>query len=171
MIEHITRSTTLIEHTMNQSPSIIGISEIVLSVADLPTMRSFYIETMGFKLHSELSMETLTVDVSGEPTITFLVVSEIDTPLGRTSHPQMLVLIDYLRHVHAKARFIGHDIRQSTLNHIAFEILPENYDAFVRKLTSHGIELSHTFFPDLHARAMFLKDPEGNVVELICHHP
>ncbi|MEQ1827575.1 MAG: VOC family protein [Pirellula sp.] len=155
---------------MKPLPSIIGVSEIVLSVADLPSMKSFYIETLGFKLHSELSMETPVVDRDGIPTITFLVISEIDSPLGRNGHPQMLVLIDHLRHVYAKARFIGHDVGRSTLNHIAFEIPPDEYDAHTRHLTAQGIELSHTVFPDLNAKAMFLKDPEGNVLELICYH-
>lgn len=156
---------------MKNSPSIIGVSEIVLSVANLPVMKSFYVHTMGFKLHSELSMETSVVDNHGEPTISFLVVTDLDTPLGRNGHPQMLVLIDYQRHVFAKARFVGHDVRRSTLNHIAFEILPENYEAHTEFLTARGLELTHTFFPDLNAKAMFLNDPEGNLVELICHCP
>ncbi len=54
---------------MHSIPPISGVSEIVLSVADLPKMREFYTDVMGFRLHSELSMETANVDPEGEPTI------------------------------------------------------------------------------------------------------
>ena len=95
---------------MHSIPPITGVSEVVLSVADLPKMREFYRDVMGFRLHSELSMETAVVDPNGEPTITFLIICETDSPLSRGGHPQLLALIDYRRHVHAKKRFVGHDV-------------------------------------------------------------
>ncbi len=125
---------------------------------------------LGFPLHSELSMETAVVDADGEPTITFLTICETDTPLGRGGHPQLLALIDYRRHVHAKKRFAGHDIAQSTLNHLAFEIPPESFDDHAKRLDELGIVLSFSEFPAMNARAMFFRDPEGNALELICHH-
>ena len=68
-------------------------------------------------------------DVDGEPTIAFLTIRELDTLLGRHGHPQLLALIDYQRHVFAKGRFDGYDPSKSTLNHLAFEIQPERYEA------------------------------------------
>ena len=155
---------------MQNSPPITGVSEVVLSVANLPAMRDFYMRVMGFSLHSELSMETAVADPDGEPTITFLTICETDTPLGRGGHPQLLALIDYRRHVHAKKRLVGHDVTQSTLNHLAFEIPPESFDAHAKRLDGLGIDVSVSEFPAMSARAMFFKDPEGNVLELICHH-
>ena len=151
------------------TPPITGISEVVLSVADLPLMRDFYRSVMGFQLHSEISMETATADPDGEATITFLTVAETDTPLGRGGHPQLLVLIDYRRHVHAKERLVGHDVSRSTLNHLAFEIPPDAYDAHLERLRSMGHKLELANFPALKAKAMFFRDPEGNPIELICH--
>jgi len=155
---------------MQNSPPITGVSEVVLSVANLPEMRDFYMRVMGFSLHSELSMETAVADPDGEPTITFLTICETDTPLGRGGHPQLLALIDYRRHVHAKKRLVGHDVTQSTLNHLAFEIPPESFDDHAKRLDELGIDVSFSEFPTMNARAMFFKDPEGNVLELICHH-
>ena len=155
---------------MQNTPPVTGVSEVVLSVADLPKLRDFYLQVMGFSLHSELSLETTVPDPDGEPTITFLTISETDTPLSRGGHPQLLALIDYRRHVHARTRFAGHDITRSTLNHLAFEIPPESFNDHAQRLSELGIDLSFSEFPSMNARAMFFKDPEGNALELICHH-
>jgi len=153
-----------------RTPSILGVSEIVLSVADLPVMRQFYVEVLGFPVLREISMETETAVPGGEPTISFLKLQDCDTPLGRHLHPQMLVLIDYQRHVYARERFTGHEVGKSTLNHLAFEISPEDYEWYSDRLSELGVGLHFSEFPDLSARAIFFNDPEGNVLELICHH-
>ena len=157
-------------NTHQVTPPITGVAEIVLSVADLPKMREFYTRIMGFQLHSEASMETSVADPDGEPTITFLTISETETPLGRGGHPQLLALIDYQRHVYARQQFAGHDVSLSTLNHLAFEIPPESFDEHEQRPRSLNIDVSLSNFPAMNARAMFFKDPESNVVELICHH-
>ncbi|MEM8736396.1 MAG: VOC family protein [Planctomycetota bacterium] len=153
--------------TTDDVPPISGIAEIVLSVADLPKMRAFYTHVLGFRLHSEISMETTEPDPDGEPTISFLTIAETETPLGRGGHPQMLVLIDYARHVFAKSRLVGHDVRRSTLNHLAFEIPPSARDAHLERLKKLGIPTTLAEFPNMNARAIFFSDPEGNALELI----
>ena len=148
---------------------ITGVSEIVLSVADLPTMRTFYADVLGFRIHSEFSMEETEVDPDGDATITFLVIAELNTPLGRSGHPQLLALIDHRRHVYAKSRLTGHDVNQSTLNHLAFEIPSEFFEAHAVRLKNVGLKLTFSKFPTMNAKAMFFKDPEGNMLELIAH--
>ena len=154
---------------MKTNPSITGVSEVVLNVADLPSARAFYMRVLGFPLHSEVSLESSEADPEGEPTITFLTIRETDTPLGRGGHPQLLVLVDYQRHLYARNRFVGHDVAHSTLNHLAFEVPPESFDAQAKRLDELGISLSFSEFPAMNARAMFFQDPEGNTLELICH--
>ena len=149
-------------------PEITGVSEVVLSVADLPAMRGFYSRILGFPVHSEKSMETETPDPNGEPTISFLTISRHDTPLTRAGHPQFLALIDYQRHVYARGRIAGHDVSQSTLNHLAFEIPPDSYDEHKANLENAGLDVFKSQFPTFGARALFFKDPEGNTLELIC---
>lgn len=151
---------------------ITGVAEIVLSVRAIPPMRAFYTSVLGFSLHSESCHEHgAEPEPDGEATISFLTITNTGTPLGRHGHPQLIALIDYRRHVFASARIAGHDVTRSTLNHLAFEIAPETYDAWRRHLDSHGLDPKPTEFPHMSARALFIKDPEGNTLELICHHP
>ena len=157
---------------MPEPPPITGVAEIVLSVRDLPRMRSFYERVLGFSLLSQACHETGTEpDPEGEPTIAFLTIKQVDTPLGANGHPQLLALIDYRRHVFARPQFDGHDPRRSTLNHLAFEIPPESYAAHRERLEELGLRPRPVEFPNMLARALFFSDPEGNVLELICHHP
>ena len=150
-------------------PAIIGIAEIVLNVLDLPKMRRFYEDVLGFKLLSQACHENgPNPDPSGEPTIAFLTIRQSDTPLGRHGHPQLLALIDFARHNFAKGRFDGHNPRQSTLNHLAFEILPERYEAEKARLEKLGLNPRIVLFPGISARSLFFDDPEQNLLELIC---
>lgn len=91
--------------------------------------------------------------------------------MGRHGHPQLFALIDYRRHAFAKRRFTGHDPATSTLNHLAFEILPEAYESEKARLEELGLSPRTTEFPGMSAKALFFSDPEGNVLELICHAP
>lgn len=153
-------------------PAITGVAEIVLSVRDLPTMRTFYQEVLGFELLTEACHEKgPEPEPHGEPTIAFLTIKQVDTPLGRHGHPQLLALIDFQRHIFAKARFQGHDVTRSTLNHLAFEIPPETYETHKDRLDILGLHPRPAVFPAMSARALFFNDPEQNVLELICHAP
>ncbi len=156
---------------MAAAPPITGIAEVVLNVQDLPAMREFYVGVLGFNLHSELSLETEDPDPAGKPTITFLTICPGNTPLARGGHPPMLVLIDYRRHVYAKGRTEAVAARHSTLNHLAFEVAPQDFAAHERNLRAAGLELTPSAFPALKASALFFRDPEGNVIELITHDP
>ena len=156
---------------MTAVPPITGIAEIVLNVRDLPRMRQFYKSVLGFELMSQACHETgWEPDPDGNPTIAFLTVKKLDTPLGHHGHPQLLVLIDFQRHVFAKERFDGHEPRRSTLNHLAFEIPPDSYRVHEERLESAGLDPRTVEFPNMKARALFFRDPEGNTLELICHH-
>ena len=155
---------------MSRAGKITGVAEIVLSIKDLPLMRQFYQDVLGFPLLSQAChTRGLEADPEGEPTIAFLTIGALDTPLGRGGHPQILALIDYQRHVFARPRFDGHEPRRSTLNHLAFEIDPASYQSELQRLESLGLDPRPTRFPDTSARALFFEDPEGNLLELICH--
>jgi hypothetical protein len=60
---------------MDAMLAITGVAEIVLNVRDLPKMRDFYKEVLGFKLLSEACHETgPEPDADGDPTIAFLTI-------------------------------------------------------------------------------------------------
>lgn len=155
---------------MTSGTAILGIAEIVLSVRDLPRMRQFYQDVLDFRLlRQACHQHGSEPDAVGEPTIVFLTIRELDTPLGRHGHPQLLALIDYKRHVFARERFDGHEPSKSTLNHLAFEIPPDRYEAERIRLEALGLTPRAVQFPGMSARALFFQDPEGNELELICH--
>jgi catechol 2,3-dioxygenase-like lactoylglutathione lyase family enzyme len=157
---------------MTSSSAVIGLAEVVLNVRDVARMRQFYQDVFGFKLLSQACYESgPEPDPDGAPTIVFLVIRQVDTPLGEHGHPQLLALIDFQRHIFVKGRFDGHDHRRSTLNHLAFEIAPQSYEAEKERLERFGISPRPVSFPELGARSLFFADPEENVLELICHVP
>jgi len=154
----------------SQLPPILGITEIVLNVRDLPKMRTFYQDVLGFSLVSEGNNED-PPNPSGDPTITFLQIQPTETPLGQNGHPVLLALIDSARHTAAKARFEALKTEHSTLNHLAFEIPPDSYQAHLDRLAQLNLNPVEAEFPNMQAKAMFFRDPEDNSIEFICHHP
>ena len=147
---------------MTQQRSVVkGVSEIVLNVRDIGRMSRFYQDVLGFKLHSQLP--------EADPTIVFLTISDPGSALSRGGHPQLLALIDPVRHGRAQERFGEIERRRSTLNHIAFEIDLADYEPQQRRLAELGLNPSTEEFTFLRARALFFEDPEGNLLELICH--
>ncbi len=154
---------------MNDLLRITGLAEVVLNVADLNRSVDFYRKVMGFQLHSSVSLEGATADPDGDPTIVFLTIRELDTPLGGGGHPQLLVLIDYRRHIFTRNRMSALNASQSPLNHIAFEVSPGSLDSHADRLAAFGIDTSRMDFPSLNASAVFFSDPDGNTLELIAN--
>lgn len=149
--------------------TILGISEIVLNVDDLPAMREFYQRVLEFELISESCHETDDgLATNGQPTITFLVVAQQQTPLGEHGHPQLLALIDHQRHVFSRGQIKSLQQTNSHLNHLAFEISPNTYDDWLARLEQHDIKTTETEFKSFSAKAIFFQDIEGNRIELIC---
>ena len=151
---------------------VTGVAEVALNVRDLPRMRRFYEQVLGFALlYQGCHADGPEADPDGEPTIAFLTIAEADTPLGHRGHPQILALIDYRRHAFARERFRGHEPSTSTFNHLAFEIPADQYEAERTRLTEHGLDPDARSLPGMAARSLFFDDPEGNQIELICPDP
>jgi len=130
------------------------IAELGLRVTDLPRSVKFYQEVLGLEI------------VRAYPTIVFLKAGELDSPLGRGGHPQLLVLFD---------RKVKLDIALTTVDHFAFEISLEQYQTERERLEQMGVELTERIWQGeyawLQARSMFFDDPDGNTIELIAHDP
>ena len=133
---------------------VMHIAEVGLSVTDLPRAVTFYQGILGLEI------------VRAYPTIVFLKVGELDSPLGRGGHPQLLVLFD---------RQVQLDIALTTLDHVAFEIPLEQFQAERERLQQLGLEVSERIWRGeyawLGARSLFIDDPDGNNVELIARDP
>jgi catechol 2,3-dioxygenase-like lactoylglutathione lyase family enzyme len=129
-------------------------AEVALRVIDLPRSLAFYQEVLGLEI------------VHAYPTMVFLKAGELDSPLGRGGHPQLLVLFD---------RQVQLDIALTTLDHFAFEISLEAYPTERQRLEQFGLEVTERIwqgeFAWLRARSLFFDDPDGNTIELIAHDP
>ena len=140
---------------------IRGLAEVVLNCSDLETMRRFYVDSVGLEFHSQYPEQ--------DPTFYFLTIADLQSPLGLGGHPQLFALVDARRHIHTRDTFQGLDVPRSTLNHVAFEIDRADYESEKERLDRLGLELNEVQFPNLKARAIFFNDPEGNLLEFICH--
>jgi catechol-2,3-dioxygenase len=120
-----------------------GLGEVALRVNDLPRMKRFYQDVLGF-------------DVLGEfGTAALLRIAD-----GYGGHTQVLGLFD--RSVH-----VGPE--HTTVDHIAFAIALGDYDAERKRLESLGLEVEVTNHQWVKWRSLYFHDPEGNEIELVCY--
>jgi catechol 2,3-dioxygenase-like lactoylglutathione lyase family enzyme len=134
-------------------PKILFIAEIGLRVSDLPKMKEFYRDVMGFSIEIE------------EENHVFMKIADLPSPLGALGHGQLFVLF---------ARGVQPDIRVTTLDHLAFEISPDEYDETLNKFKAAGLVLRERSWPDSldwRGRSFFFYDPEKNVIEIITAAP
>lgn len=148
----------------------LGIAEIVLNVNDINESKRFYPEVLGLEVDLELNREDPpNPDSAAPPAIVFLALQRSATPLGNHGHAVQLALIDYRRHAAAKERFKQLDPRRSPLNHLAFEIRPDECEVQATRLETLGLSPGRVDFPHVQARALFFGDPDGNTLEFIGH--
>jgi len=126
--------------------AVRGISEIVLWAHDAPATVRFYRDVLGLTVISPPERKNPIFLRAGE---------------GAAGIPQMIVVVQ----LPADA---GPFTPPRTLHHLALEVAPEDFDAEQARLTSLGFALRSGQHPVIPSRTMYLDDPEGNEVELIC---
>jgi len=125
---------------------IKGIAEIVLNCHDQAASRKFYEEIFGLKFLGQ----------PAQPGPVFL-----EAGPGQTGIPQMIVLVPLPP---GSPEFSA----PRTLHHLAFEVAPEDLDRLESELRGHGFEVRGGQHPVIASRTMYVDDPDGNEVELIC---
>jgi catechol 2,3-dioxygenase len=63
----------------------------------------------------------------------------------------------------------GTDAATSTIDHIAFEIPLADFDGEKKGLESWGLQVDTSEHAWVHWRSLYVSDPEGNLVELVCY--
>jgi len=63
----------------------------------------------------------------------------------------------------------GTDAATSTIDHIAFEIPLANFADELTRLKGLGLHVETTEHAWVHWRSLYVDDPEGNQVELVCY--
>jgi catechol-2,3-dioxygenase len=125
---------------------IRGLAEIVLTTHDMAGALRFYRETLGLEQ----------ISPPERPSPVFLKAGE--AALGV---PPMLVLVQLPPDA-------GAFQRPRTLHHLALEIAPEHFDAEKARLEGLGFQVRTGQHPVVPSRTMYVDDPMGNEVELIC---
>ncbi|MDQ3929608.1 MAG: VOC family protein [Chloroflexota bacterium] len=124
---------------------IVGISEIVLWVADKEASLRFYRDLLGLEVISPAELRN-----------TFLRVGE-----GNAGIPQMIVLVPKTEEVMGKPS--GYQ-----LHHLALELPEDKFDLQHEALVQAGYQPRSGKHPVLASRTMYVDDPDGNEVEFIC---
>ncbi len=135
---------------MSQRRAIQGLGEIALRVNDLDTMQAFYERVVGLEVLRRF------------PDYVFFRIAD-----GVAGHTQVLALFDRS----ARAGYQGLDPARTTIDHIAFEIALEDYQSELERIQGLGVEVITKIHAWTQWRAIFVKDPEGNTVELVCYDP
>ncbi len=118
------------------------LGELALRVNDLPSMKAFYRDVVGFEVFNEEFEEFV-----------FLKVGD-----GVPGHPQILGLFDRNVEVSQPA---------TTLDHFAF--ITDDLAAAKARLERHGVAVLPREFPHFGWRSIFFADPEGNTVEFVSY--
>lgn len=133
----------------NKRP-IRGLGEIALRVENLDAMQHFYAEIIGLELMQRF------------PTSAFFRIAE-----GYAGHTQILALFDRA----AEPNYTGPDPVRTTVDHIAFTIALTDYAPEKARLEGLGLKVGTAEHTWVQWRSLYVDDPKGNTVELVCFDP
>jgi len=125
-----------------------GLGEIALRVNDLNTMQKFYEEVICLPFMTRV------------PNCAFFKIAD-----GYGGHTQVLALFDRS----SSRSYRGIDAVTSTIDHIAFEIPLADFIQEKKRLEALGLEVETAEHAWVHWRSLYVTDPEGNQVELVCY--
>jgi len=67
--------------------------------------------------------------------------------------------------------FVGLNPATRNVDHLAFEIDLADYEGERRRLTECGLAVTTAEHGWVHWRSLYVDDPDGNTVELVCYDP
>jgi catechol 2,3-dioxygenase len=134
--------------TNEKRTSVRGLGEIALRVNNLDAMQKFYEEVIGLPLMARV------------PNCAFFKIAD-----GYGGHTQVLALFDRSQN----PGYRGTDAATSTIDHIAFEIALTEFADERKRLEALGLQVETTEHAWVHWRSLYVTDPEGNQVELVCY--
>ena len=123
--------------------AVRALGEVALRVGDLDASQAFYADVLGLELLKRFDAAA------------FFRIAD-----GFSGHTAVLALFDRSVDV-AQAR--------TTLDHLAFTIAAEDFESERRRLESLGLEVRTATHEWVHWRSLYVTDPDGTTVELVCH--
>ena len=135
------------ERTMSAPPKLLGLDHVVLRVRDLDAALRFYAGALGCTEERRIDALGLVQLRAGRSLIDLV---PVDSPLG-------------------KAGGGAPDPAAKNVDHFCLRIEPFDAVALASHLRGHGIEpgeVGERYGADGHGPSMYVRDPDGNVVEL-----
>lgn len=136
--------------------TVKALGEIALRVNDLDVMQRFYQEAIGLELMQRFAHAA------------FFRIAE-----GHGGHTQILALFDRkgeqqgLQVNRLTPQGVSQD--QSTLDHLAFAIDLDAYESEKKRFEQLGLSVVTATHAWVQWRSLYVRDPEGNTVELVCY--
>jgi catechol-2,3-dioxygenase len=84
---------------------------------------------------------------------------------GFEGHTQVLALFDRS----GDADYQSPNAAQTSIDHLAFALSKADYDAELERLKSLGLNVTTAEHAWVQWRSIYVDDPEGNTVELVCY--
>ena len=135
--------------TTNEKRTVVrGLGEIAFRVNNLDAMQKFYEEVIGLPLMARDSNSA------------FFKIAD-----GYGGHTQVLALFDRSQ----SPGYRGTEAATSTIDHIAFEIPIDDFADELKRLRGLGLQVETAEHAWVHWRSLYVNDPEGNQVELVCY--
>jgi catechol-2,3-dioxygenase len=128
--------------------SVRGLGEVALRVNNLDAMQKFYEEIIRLPLMTRVA------------NYAFFKIAD-----GYGGHSQVLALFDRSESL----GYHGTDATTSTIDHIAFEIPLADFEHEKKRLEALGLQVETAQHTWVHWRSLYINDPEGNQVELVCY--
>ena len=128
--------------------AIKGLAEIALRVTDLDKMTRFYEEVIGLEILERF-----------DKTVFFRIAEGVE------GHVQVLALFNRS----GTKGYTGIDSKKSTIDHIAFGISKSDYEPEKKRLEDLGCEVRTAYHKWVKWRSLYVTDPEGNNVEMVCY--
>ena len=135
---------------MTAARAVRGLGEIALRVADLDRMQAFYEGVIGLELLRRF------------PDSAFFRLAD-----GVAGHTQVLALFDRA----GDPGYQGLSSARTTVDHLAFAIAREDFASEQARLEAAGLRVDTAEHAWVHWRSLYVSDPEGNRVELVCFDP
>ena len=127
---------------------IKGLGEIAFRVENLDRSQEFYEKVIGLELMKRFDNSAF-----------------FSIAAGVEGHTQILALFDRSK----KKGYEGLNAEKSTVDHIAFGISKADYESEKKRLENLGFEVRTAEHAWMNWRSLYVHDPDGNNVELVCY--
>ena len=140
---------------MTHNRTIGGLAEIALRVNDLEKMTDFYQTVIGLEL------------MSRSEKMVFFRIAE-----GFAGHTQVLALFDRRPdNDRDSSGYVAPESARSSVDHLAFAIASKDFESELHRLRALGYNVRLAYHDWVQWQSLYISDPEGNLVELVCFDP